>query len=104
MTNPLYCADCQVLGEQTCPACGGKLRPVRENDPVALCRANAVRASLLEPRLNEEKIPYAKVGRLGAAMVMRAGDFLEEYTFYVPYGALETVQALLAGWEEDAPG
>lgn len=31
---------------------------------------------------------------MGAAMVMRAGAFLEEYTFYVPLGALEEAMEL----------
>lgn len=100
MEGGRYCPDCQLLSKTVCENCGGKLRGVKPNDPVLLCKMDMVRASMLEPLLMQAKIPYSKVGKIGAAMVMQAGTFLEEYTFYVPYGALEEAEALLKGWTE----
>ena len=97
-----YCPDCQLLSETTCDQCGGRLREAHINDPVLLCKADMIRASMLEPLLTDAGIPYSKVGKLGAAMVMRAGGFLEEYSFYVPYGALEQAEALLLDEESGA--
>jgi hypothetical protein len=101
MEEVRYCPDCQLLGEEKCPNCGGTLRQAKPNDPVMLCKADAVRASMLEPLLTQAGIPYSKVGKMGAAMVMRAGAFLEEYTFYVPLGALEEAMELTMVWQDD---
>lgn len=51
MEEVRYCPDCQLLGEEKCPNCGGTLRQAKPNDPVMLCKADAVRASMLEPLL-----------------------------------------------------
>lgn len=100
METKRYCPDCQLLSETTCDRCGGRLRAVQVNDPVLLCKADMIRASMLEPLLTDAGIPYSKVGKLGAAMVMRSGAFLEEYSFYVPYGALEQAEKMTRGWDE----
>ena len=90
----LYCEKCNLLAEKTCPECGGPLREPKENDPVLLARTDTLHASMLEPLLTDEGIPYSKKGRMGVAFVLKGGSMLEEYSFYVPYGAYERAKTL----------
>lgn len=97
-----YCMYCKILQEEPsshCSDCGQKLEVPQEKDPILLCKANAMIANLLEPLLQAENIPYAKQSKMGAAAVLRAGDFLEEYSFYVPYMAMEKVSQIPPVWE-----
>lgn len=97
MDESRYCAECKILVPQEdsrCSRCGGRLRVPQGNDPVFLCRVNATNAMMLEPLLTQAGIPYSKVGRLGAALVLKAGSMLEEFTFFVPASTIEEARAL----------
>ena len=101
----LYCEKCNLLAEKTCPICEGPLREPKENDPVLLVQTDTMRASMLEPLLADEGIPYSKKGHMGVAFVLKAGTLLEEYSFYVPYGAYErakTLAEMICGEEKAA--
>ena len=102
----LYCTKCQRLTEgEKCPACNRSraLRQPRADDPVLLCTVRYVLAAMIEPLLEEEKIPYAK-HTLGSSALLGGVSFLENYAFYVPYaayaGALELLTGIFAEDEE----
>ena len=59
-----------------------------------LAQTDTLHASMLEPLLADEDIPYSKEGHKGVAFVMKAGTLLEKYNFYVPYGAYEQAKVL----------
>lgn len=92
----MYCERCHLLSEGLCPRCRGALREPRVNDPVLLEKADPIRAAIIESVLTGADIPYSKMGRMGAALSMKTGGALEEYSFYVPYGAYERAGALTA--------
>ena len=91
----LYCPRCSLLAEGTCPQCGGKVRELRENDPVLFARTDALHAAMLEPLLEEEQIPSSRGATVGAAFAMDGGMPLEEIRLYVPYGAYARARELL---------
>lgn len=98
----LYCESCQRLvapqESDECPHCAEEgLREARENDPVLLLVVPSLQARLAEPLLKDAGIPYSMQGDLGAAFTMRAGNLLEVYRFYVPYGAYAGAHDLIAG-------
>lgn len=95
-----YCERCHVLGIDKCPVCGGKLRQPQVNDPVLLEKADPIRTAIIESVLEGDKIPYSKVGRMGAALSMQTGGMLEEYSIFVPYGAFEQALALTTVQED----
>lgn len=101
----MYCEKCNLLSkEENCPNCGGRLRKPEESDPVLLVQTDTLHASLLQPLLEDEGIPYSKKGQMGAAFVIKGGTLLEEYSFYVPYGAYEEAKNLaetVCGTESD---
>ena len=93
-----YCGNCERLlpaDEASCTFCGRKLRDAKQNDPVLLLEADAFHANLISPLLDDEKILYSKVGKLGAGFTMRGGSILETYRFFVPYGVHEKALSLL---------
>lgn len=95
----LYCTKCQRLTEgEKCPACNRSraLRQPRADDPVLLCTVRYVLAAMIEPLLEEEKIPYAK-HTLGSSALLGGVSFLENYAFYVPYAAYAGALELLTG-------
>ena len=96
----LYCEACQqFVAPQAiaeCPECGEGLREIRPNDPVLFLSVPSLQATLVEPLLADSDIPYSKVGELGTGFTMRAGDILEVYRFYVPYGAYPQAHDLIA--------
>lgn len=98
-----YCSNCQSVHEAEesfCPQCQSRLQALKADDPVLLCKANTTIAMMLEPLLKEAQIPYSKISKLGAAMVIRAGNLLEEYTFYIPASKLEEASKLPPVWEQ----
>lgn len=96
----LYCESCQRMFEAgdvaDCPACMEKLRPIKENDPVLLVSVPEMQADFIEPALEDAGIPYSRVGDLGAGFTMSAGNVLETYRFYVPYGVYGKAHDLVA--------
>lgn len=102
-----YCETCQRLllpdGQAVCDACGEPLRQARENDPVLLISAGAMRADMIAPLLDGAGIPYARQGDMGVGFTMWAGRLLETYRFFVPYGAYPRAHDLIAStFGEDA--
>lgn len=95
----LYCERCKrlVRGE-TCPACKKArfLRAPEAGDPVLLCTLRYAMAAMVEPLLEEEAAPYSKVA-LGAGALLGGSTILENYSFYVPYGAYEGTVEMLGG-------
>ena len=47
--------------------------------------APPIPAANLDEKLDNAEIPYECVGGMGAAMAIKAGPYLENYQFYVPY-------------------
>lgn len=101
----LYCKRCNRLTEdETCPGCESSrhLRAPQADDPVLLCTVRYVLATMIEPLLEEEKIPYSKVA-LGSSALLGGSSLLENYSFYTPYGAYPGAVEMLAGiFAEDA--
>lgn len=96
----LYCEDCQRFfapDEVECGDCDGRLRAIRENDPVLLVTASAMKADMIAPLLEDANIPYSKEGEMGVGFTMRAGTLLETYRFFIPYGAYAAAHDLIAG-------
>ena len=82
----LYCTKCQRLTEgEKCPACNRSraLRQPRADDPVLLCTVRYVLAAMIEPLLEEEKIPYAK-HTLGSSACLAASAFWKTTPFTCP--------------------
>ena len=75
----LYCERCNRLTEsERCPGCESSihLRAPQADDPVLLCTVRYILATMIEPLLEEEKIPYSKV-TLGSSVLLGGGSFLE---------------------------
>ncbi len=101
-----YCPNCQLLSEGRCERCRGRLREPLANDPVLLMQGNDIQTAIAVSLLEAEKIPYSKLGRMGAGLSMYTGGMLEEYSVYVPYGAWEAARELVAamGASEEETG
>lgn len=89
-----YCEICKTLAPDHCFHEDHSLRAPRDNDPVLLLTTDPLHADMLEPLLKDADIPYVRQGRLGVGMTLRAGNMLEEYSFYVPYSAYEQASEL----------
>ncbi|MCL1952500.1 MAG: hypothetical protein FWF60_06695 [Oscillospiraceae bacterium] len=94
----LYCKKCMLLcAGEACGRCGSrKLCEAKENDPVYLVTKNIVWSGGIEDILTENKIPYLKQGLLGAGVTTRTGVGMEDYRYYVPFGAYKKSKELLA--------
>jgi len=80
-----------------CGHCGSnKLREPKENDPVYLITKNIVWSGGIEDILTENNIPYLKKGLLGAGVASRTGYGMEDYKYFVPFGAYKKSKELLA--------
>ena len=95
----LYCKRCNRLTEsERCPGCESSLhlRAPQADDPVLLCTVRYILATMIEPLLEEEKIPHSKVV-LGSSALLGGSTFLENYAFYVPFAAYDGARELLTG-------
>ena len=72
------------------------MRPPQADDPVLLCTVRYVLATMIEPLLEEEKVPYSKLA-LGSSALLGGSTMLENYAFYVPYAAYAGALELLTG-------
>lgn len=90
-----YCERCHMLSEGRCSKCGGRLREPQVNDPMLLMRGDMIHTAIVESLMEAEKIPYSKLGRMGAALAMQTGGMMEEYSLFVPFGAWEVAKALI---------
>ena len=63
----------------TCPGCARSrfLREPRADDPVLLCTVRHALAVMIEPLLEEEKVPYSKLA-LGSSALLGGSTFLEK--------------------------
>ena len=93
----LYCERCQILAHEKCPVCGRKSRPIKETDPVLFLITDALHADMVEPVLEENELPYSRIGTLGAGLTMYASPKLETYRFFAPFSALKQCRDLIAG-------
>lgn len=94
-----YCTKCEKLyddAQSACDNCGQVLVEPKENDPVLLIETDFMQSTMVEPLLEESKIPYSKIGKHGAGFTVWAGTMFEMYRFYVPYGAYQAGSELLA--------
>ena len=91
-----YCERCHMLSIDRCSKCGGRLRDPQPNDPMLLMKGDMIHSVIVESLMEAEKIPYSKVGRMGAALAMQTGGMMEEYSIFVPFGAWEVAKALIA--------
>lgn len=82
-----YCEKCYHLNDQEeCSCCGNKkLRGITDQDICFLIEKQTIWAEMLKEKLDNAEIPYECVGGMGAAMAIKAGPYLENYQFYVPY-------------------
>ncbi len=102
----LYCPNCQILAEgEVCPECGKpRLREPREDDIVLLAEEGYLRASMLEPLLEQAEIPFSKVGKLGSGIAAMIGFTQDTYRFYVPYAAYEPARDIAQVLESGPEG
>ena len=92
----LYCTRCQILAkDEKCPVCGHKPREIEKTDPVLLLIADNLRADMAEPVLEDNEIPYARLGDRGAGLTMYTSPNFETFRFYVPFDALKRARNLL---------
>lgn len=82
-----YCPQCYHLTEDNiCHYCHfKKIRDVHDDDKCFLIERQLIWAEMLKERLEQEHIPYQCVGNMGTGMALKAGPYLENFTFYVPY-------------------
>ena len=94
-----YCPDCHALcsGEKHCPYCGsGRLRPVREDDPVLLINASREESGPILGALSDAGVPYLeKAG--GVSGVVLGSSRSSGIQVYVPFGALSRSTEILRG-------
>ena len=107
----MYCEKCGTLFEEgrRCPSCRSRrVREPKEGDPCYHTSLDFIWCDLLADVLAQEKIPFLKKGLLGAGVVARIGQMLEEYRFLVPYECLprarEIVESLFSGEAEPREG
>jgi len=92
-----YCEKCKLLcTDDECMNCGNKkLYEPKENDPVYLITKDVMWSGTVEDILNQNNIPYLKEGLLGAGITSKAGYAVENYQFFVPFGAYKKSKELL---------
>lgn len=97
----MYCEKCKTVFEVCdkkgrCPDCNSKkVREVKSDDVCFLTERPLVLSGLLEEVLKQNGIPCLTKGRLGAALTMTIGSFIETVCFYVPYTCLEKSKELV---------
>lgn len=93
----MICDKCHVLCSKACPICGSsrRLRAPEENEPVLLVVLTAMQSMLVEPILEDSKIPYSRVGMIGGGLTAQVGMMREIYRYYVPYAAYAHCRALI---------
>lgn len=94
----MYCEKCKIVfeGNGRCPDCNSKrTREVKNDDVCFLTERPLVLSGLLEEVLKNNDIPYLTKGRLGAALTLTIGSFIETVCFYVPYPCLEKGKELV---------
>lgn len=98
----MICSKCHVICDEVCPKCGKTkyLRSAEAQEPVLLMVITNVQRMFVEPVLQEEKIPYNCIGRMGGALTAYLGSMLETYSVFVPYevydAAYETLKNVFA--------
>lgn len=82
-----YCQKCHHLTKSSkCKHCGSKeLRAVSDEDYCFLIEREKIWIEVLKERLDSLAIPYECVGKVGVAMSIMAGPYLDNYKIYVPY-------------------
>ena len=90
-----YCSRCQILTRGKCPVCGRKSRDVEPTDPVLFLMADNLRADMAEPVLEDNEIPYARMGNLGAGITMYTSPNFETFRFYVPFEFLPKARQII---------
>ena len=72
-----------------------KLRVPEPVDPVYLVNCRILAASMIEPLLMENSIPYSKNGAMGAALATYLVSAFELFNIYVPYAAYPKAYKLI---------
>ena len=93
----LYCERCRALVDTSPCYCGSKkVREPKANDVVFLVTRGGILASMLENMLADNDIPCLKY-RQGIGLPLMGGMQLgmDEYQFFVPFGALEKAKEIL---------
>lgn len=82
-----YCPRCYHLtNDNQCPYCHSKkIRNVNPDDQCFLIERQLIWAEMLKERLEQAHIPYQCSGQMGSGLALKAGPYLENFTFYVPY-------------------
>ena len=91
----LYCPRCQILADKKCHICGRKSRPAEETDPVLFLIADALHADMIEPVLEQNDIPYSRIGTLGTGLTMYTGPHMETFRFFTSFAALKECRELI---------
>jgi len=102
----LYCPSCQRMAKDKCPHCSRpakKLREIQENDPVLVFNGGFIPATMVEPLLSDNEIPYSKEGILGAGLTTKAGGILERFNIFVPYGAYDKAVEIISDTFAESP-
>ena len=97
MSDVMFCPKCHLLCREECPKCGArrKLRAPEPEEPVLLIILTTMQAMLVEPVLQDNHIPYYKMGESGAALAVKVGMMRQIYRFYVSYSSYETSCSLI---------
>ena len=97
MSDVMFCPKCRLLCRDECPKCGArhKLRAPEPEEPVLLIILTTMQAMLVEPVLQDNHIPYYKMGEPGAALAVEVGMMRQIYRFYVSYSSYEASRSLI---------
>ncbi len=91
-----FCTKCATLNEKSlCPQCKKVGRIVKDEDIVLIGKFDSLKASMIEPILKDNHIPYQRKAKLGSGFVVQAGNFLEEISIFVPYAIYNKVIELV---------
>ena len=90
-----YCPRCQILAQEKCPVCGRRTREVEATDPVLFLITDNIHADMAEPVLEDQEIPFARMGNLGAGLTMYTSPNFETFRFYVPFEALSRARRVM---------
>ncbi len=95
--NVKICSRCHILCKDVCPMCKSSrhLCEPEENEPVLLIVLTAMQSMLVEPILEDSKVPYFKKGMVGGGLTAQVGMMREIYRYYVPHSAYEKCRAMI---------
>lgn len=71
------------------------MRVVTDEDYCFLIERQTIWSEIIKDALNQAEIPFECTRDMGAAMAIKAGPYLENYQFYVPYAYYQQAKKII---------